>query len=82
VPGNTNERLIRQNDIIIKLLKEIRDRLPPGTMVPHDAVEIAHVDAGEGTEAAVHEDDSKIENTPMGIDSNEEETDAGQSGNY
>jgi hypothetical protein len=27
--GNGNERLMRQNDLIIRLLKEIRDRLPP-----------------------------------------------------
>jgi hypothetical protein len=27
--GNNNERLMRQNDLIIRLLKEIRDRLPP-----------------------------------------------------
>jgi hypothetical protein len=27
--GNSNERLMRQNDLIIRLLKEIRDRLPP-----------------------------------------------------
>jgi hypothetical protein len=27
-PQNNSERLMRQNDIIIKLLKEIRDRLP------------------------------------------------------
>ncbi len=26
--SNSNERLLKQNDIIIKLLKEIRDRLP------------------------------------------------------
>jgi hypothetical protein len=27
-PINPNDRLVRQNDIIIRLLKEIRDRLP------------------------------------------------------
>jgi hypothetical protein len=27
--NNSNDRVIRQNDIIIRLLKEIRDRLPP-----------------------------------------------------
>jgi hypothetical protein len=27
--GNLSERLMRQNDLIIRLLKEIRDRLPP-----------------------------------------------------
>ena len=26
---NSSDRLVKQNDIIIKLLKEIRDRLPP-----------------------------------------------------
>jgi hypothetical protein len=26
---NTNDKIFRQNDIIIRLLKEIRDRLPP-----------------------------------------------------
>jgi hypothetical protein len=27
--GNSSERLMRQNELIIRLLKEIRDRLPP-----------------------------------------------------
>jgi hypothetical protein len=27
--SNNNDRLMRQNDLIIRLLKEIRDRLPP-----------------------------------------------------
>jgi hypothetical protein len=27
--NNNNDRLMRQNDLIIRLLKEIRDRLPP-----------------------------------------------------
>jgi hypothetical protein len=32
---NSNERAIRQNDIIIRLLKEIRDRLPAPSYAPH-----------------------------------------------
>jgi hypothetical protein len=36
---NNNEKLLRQNDIIIRLLKEIRDRLPePVQKVSDDAV--------------------------------------------
>jgi hypothetical protein len=31
---NPNDRLVRQNDIIIRLLKEIRDRLPALPVVP------------------------------------------------
>ncbi|KMQ50713.1 hypothetical protein CHISP_2396 [Chitinispirillum alkaliphilum] len=27
--GNSNDKLVKQNDLIIKLLREIRDRLPP-----------------------------------------------------
>jgi len=37
---NSNDKIARQNDIIIRLLKEIRDRLPPppvSTAVPADA---------------------------------------------
>lgn len=33
---NFNDRLIKQNDIIIKLLKEIRDRLMGSTQIPRD----------------------------------------------
>jgi hypothetical protein len=36
---NYNERIVHQNDIIIRLLKEIRDRLPPpppGTVSPSE----------------------------------------------
>jgi hypothetical protein len=33
-PTNSNERVIRQNDIIIRLLKEIRDRLPEPHFAP------------------------------------------------
>lgn len=32
--GNGNDRVMRQNDLIIKLLKEIRDRLPPPPVSP------------------------------------------------
>lgn len=31
--GNGNDRIMRQNDLIIRLLKEIRDRLPPPPVV-------------------------------------------------
>ena len=31
---NSTDRLVRQNDIIIRLLKEIRDRLPEMPVVP------------------------------------------------
>jgi hypothetical protein len=38
--NNGNERLMRQNDLIIRLLKEIRDRLPPPAVPAHaEAVE-------------------------------------------
>ena len=38
--NNGNERLMRQNDLIIRLLKEIRDRLPPPAIpAPVEAVE-------------------------------------------
>jgi hypothetical protein len=33
-PVNYTEKLMRQNDLIIKLLKEIRDRLPPPAILP------------------------------------------------
>jgi hypothetical protein len=33
--GNSSERLLRQNDLIIRLLKEIRDRLPPPAVPAH-----------------------------------------------
>lgn len=36
--SNNNDRLIRQNDTIIKLLKEIRDRLPAPAVDPMAAV--------------------------------------------
>lgn len=31
--GGANDRLVKQNDIIIRLLKEIRDRLPAPTVI-------------------------------------------------
>jgi hypothetical protein len=33
-PVNYSEKLVRQNDLIIKLLKEIRDRLPAPEVIP------------------------------------------------
>jgi hypothetical protein len=33
-PVNLNERIVKQNDIIIRLLKEIRDRLPAPRYTP------------------------------------------------
>jgi hypothetical protein len=55
--SNGNERLMRQNDLIIRLLKEIRDRLPPPPAVPApapvEAVETTDVvrQNGQGEEA-------------------------------
>jgi len=43
--NNNNDRLMRQNDLIIRLLKEIRDRLPPPA-VP------ASYNGGDAAEAA------------------------------
>lgn len=42
---NSNDRLIKQNDIIIRLLKEIRDRLPPPPIEESDYDE--HLDQGQ-----------------------------------
>jgi hypothetical protein len=36
---NMNDKITRQNDIIIRLLKEIRDRLPPPPSVTTDGAE-------------------------------------------
>ena len=36
---NVNDKISRQNDIIIRLLKEIRDRLPPPPAVTTESVE-------------------------------------------
>jgi hypothetical protein len=38
---NPNERVIRQNDIIIRLLKEIRDRLPAPHYAPQAEAEVS-----------------------------------------
>jgi hypothetical protein len=43
--GGSSDRVIRQNDVIIKLLKEIRDRLPPppaGTQSYDSSSDTAH----------------------------------------
>lgn len=37
---NTNDKISRQNDIIIRLLKEIRDRLPPPPPAPVAETEV------------------------------------------
>jgi hypothetical protein len=60
--GNLNDRIMRQNDLIIRLLKEIRDRLPPPAPVQPSAVEaetvrqnvpaaVEETERGEGVDA-------------------------------
>ena len=66
--GNTNDRLIRQNDIIIKLLKEIRDRLPADTVVPQDVADVTATAVCDGAEAVSHDEDEKQEVTAVDVD--------------
>jgi hypothetical protein len=56
---NSNERIIRQNDIIIRLLKEIRDRLPEPRSMPH-------------TEADAAEQSNELQGAPESWDARDE----------
>jgi hypothetical protein len=38
---NLNDKVVKQNDLIIRLLKEIRDRLPPPVYQEHPGVQAA-----------------------------------------
>ncbi len=54
---NLTDRVVKQNDVIIRLLKEIRDRLPPPPVSDVKAVET--VEAGESD--IVDEDENAAE---------------------
>lgn len=55
--SGSNERLLRQNDLIIRLLKEIRDRLPPPPAVPASAL----VEAVETTDVVPQNGQGEVE---------------------
>jgi hypothetical protein len=66
---NPSERLMRQNDLIIKLLKEIRDRLPPppvSAVKDNEPADHANA-ASESSEST----ESSKEPSPAPEDSNE-----------
>jgi hypothetical protein len=52
---NMSDRTVKQNDLIIRLLKEIRDRLPPPPVVVQKPADVATTDAP-------YTDDSGAEN--------------------
>ncbi|MBN1131358.1 MAG: hypothetical protein JXA71_20395 [Chitinispirillaceae bacterium] len=47
---NVNDKIARQNDVIIKLLKEIRDRLPPPPPVSNETNDTAQKEQGDQIE--------------------------------
>jgi len=68
--GNGNERLMRQNDLIIRLLKEIRDRLPPPP-VSAQSVSVSSGDAETARQNGQAEDMERAETTgvePAGVE--------------
>ena len=80
--SNSNERVLRQNDIIIRLLKEIRDRLPmPGSGATSEAEAV--VDASVETSAAAEGwdgEDQEQPNDPIAEKKDEQTPDADESG--
>ena len=68
-PVNYSEKLTRQNDLIIKLLKEIRDRLPAPAYTPSPEPEL---EAAVNHDNSDHEDNGQIEQPGQITDSNEQ----------
>lgn len=59
---NYNERIMRQNDLIIRLLKEIRDRLPsPPVPAPSENTDVDSARTGGRIEAAERIDSPRPE---------------------
>ncbi|MDR0330665.1 MAG: hypothetical protein LBH93_03025 [Chitinispirillales bacterium] len=81
--GSNNDRLIRQNDIIIKLLKDIRDRLPapPGMQADNspDYGSDGSYSSNAGSYAGGDEGDYEASGGPddSGMDPPPEQADAG-----
>jgi hypothetical protein len=74
---NTSERTIKQNDMIIRLLKEIRDRLPePPAMERKE--NIGMEDAGETED---REDNTQTQQTPNGSGAQEKADEPEEPGN-
>lgn len=58
VNNNQNDRLVKQNDIIIRLLKEIRDRLPEPEQIA-GLMEARDADAVEFSDQSTHLDNEE-----------------------
>jgi hypothetical protein len=73
-PVNSNDRIIRQNDIIIRLLKEIRDRLPAPQYAEHSEGDFSDQPSDQPIESAnASESWEKDENTGESISEKPEE---------
>ena len=64
---NLNDKVVRQNDVIIRLLKEIRDRLPPAAIAPAPAPAPEEISSSappaSETDIPMQEGDNKDENS-------------------
>ncbi len=56
--GGSSDRIIKQNDLIIKLLKEIRDRLPAPPVQPEEQVAASDNEEMENAEQNTSENSS------------------------
>ena len=60
-----NERIVKQNDTIIRLLKEIRDRLPaPENTGDDDFQDQTHTDINDATDESSSENEQQDEDSP------------------
>jgi len=68
----SNDRIIKQNDIIIRLLKEIRDRLPPNPSAPsYDRHETVKSRKYSGKHTAAKQEPPETENAEQNDTDNE-----------
>ena len=87
---NSNDRLVKQNDIIIRILKEIRDRLPAPPAVEGDGEIKDQYDetgvAEQDSSAPVQTEESEVpseqqEQSAAPVDLNDDELDSEVNGN-
>ena len=64
---NMSDRTVKQNDLIIRLLKEIRDRLPPPPVVAQKPADAAQADAPDADDSG-QEDEAIDEGGQQGLE--------------
>ncbi len=54
--GNMSDRIVKQNDLIIRILKEIRDRLPPPPVTAQKPADSAGADVPDADDSGAEDE--------------------------